>query len=411
MSRGNLEAAWDRGTRTKLAGEICPRRGVICSVRRSDTKSRGIIGGDIRQGLEAMISRLSIRIVEALTAFFAWWGGELLLLTPELMRRWLVRPRDQLHILLDGDALRIGGCQPEGQEGFRFGQGDELPSAARAAIRKGARAILYLPAAQVLRRNIELPMAAVANLQQAASFQVGRVTPFQPEQVCHTTRLIARDRERKVVRVELAVVAHAVLKPALATIESQNISLSAIRVVGDSTEPALDFLPHQPRQLFARRGVGSIRATIMAVGVVLLMLFPFVFAYSIHAKAERLATQLAATATSARHATDLRAKFDARVAGAMYLPDRQHGLRAIEVLDALTRAIPDSTWLFRFELRANKVLLSGFSSDVPELLSRLAAPPFKEPEPTSQVVDAQMVDGRAGQSRFELGVRLEAAQP
>ena|GEM_PF-4555399 len=379
---------------------------------RSDTKFRSIIGDDVRHGLEAMISRLSVRTVEVVTAFLAWWGGELLLLTPELMRRWLVRPRDELDILLDADALRIMGWQSEGgREGFRFGQGDELPSAARAAIRRGDRAVLYLPAAQVLRRIIELPMAAAANLREAASFQVGRVTPFKPEQVCHTTRLIARDRERKMVRIELAVVAHAVLKPVLATIESQSISLSAIRVVGDSTKPPLDFLPHQSGQFFARRGVVSIRAAVMAASVVLLMLLPFVFAYSVHAKAERLATELSATATSARHATDLRAKFDALVAGATYLPDRQHGLRAIEVLDALTRAIPDSSWLIRFELRANKVLLSGFSSDVPELLSRLAAPPFKEPELTSQVVDAQMVDGRAGQSRFDLGVRLEAAQP
>ena len=358
-----------------------------------------------------MISRLSTRIMSVVTAFLAWWGGELLLLTPELMRRWLVRPQDQLHIVVEADALRIMNGQSDGQEGFRFGLGSELPKAARAATLKGKRAVLYLPAAQVLRRIVELPMAAASHLQEAASFQVGRVTPFQPEQVCHTTRLVARDRERQVVRVELAVVAHAVLKPALAAIESQGISLSAIRVVGDSTKPALDFLPHQARQFFARRGVGSIRAAVMSAGVLLLMLFPFVFAYSIHARAERLASELAAAASHARHATDLRATFDARAASAMYLPDRQRGLRAIEVLDALTRAIPDSSWLFRVELRANKLLLSGFSSDVPELLGRLAAPPFRDPELTSQVVNAQTVGGRAGQSRFELGVRLEGAQP
>jgi len=204
------------------AVKIRQRHGVVCNVRRSDTKSEG----NIRQGLEAVASRLSAQIVKVVTAFLAWWGGELLLLTPEWMRRWIARPRDQLHILLDTNALRVTGWQSEGHEGFRFGQGDELPSAVRAAIRKGNCAVLYLPAAQVLRRIIELPGAAVANLQEAASFQVGRVTPFQPEQVCHATRLIARDRERKVVRIELAVVARAVLKPALATIESQGIPVN-----------------------------------------------------------------------------------------------------------------------------------------------------------------------------------------
>src|SRR5262249_16884259 len=99
-------------------------------------------------------------------------------------------------------------------------------------------------------------------------------------------------------------------------------------------------------------------------------------------------------------------ELEAQTAADAFIIAHRRGPRAIEALDALTKALPDDAWVFRMELRPNQVLLAGFSSDVPQLLERLTAAPFSSPELTSPVVHG-VANGR---SRFELRAQIRASE-
>jgi general secretion pathway protein L len=138
-----------------------------------------------------------------------------------------------------------------------------------------------------------------------------------------------------------------------------------------------------------------------------MVLGPLAVVYRTHAQADGLADEVVQAASAAQRAAVLRNEVEARAAAAAFMPKHQRWPRAIEVLDALTKALPDDTWIFRLEMRPGLVMVAGFSSNVPALLERLTASPLATPELTSPVVH-----GVANtKDRFELRVQLKASEP
>lgn len=328
-----------------------------------------------------------------------WWLNELTISVPAPVRRHFSNAQEKIFIRVQGDALQVRTTNVpiENWEAF---DPQEKGSEHKIA------PVLLLPAAMVLRRIVELPSAAVSSMHETVSFQIARITPFEPEQACHVARIVARDRARKTVRTEVAVIPRTVLERMLTDVTARHIRLSAIFVEGDIGRPAFDFLPpyadgsaHLHRRMVSK--------PILVAGIIALLACPFVAAYRMHAAAKALETEAAAAGKVVRRVTAARSQLDALVKAEAFLPEQQHAPQAIETLDALARLIPDSTWLFRLELRTNDVLLSGFTSDLPALLQHLEAAPFSTPELTSPVVN-----GLAnGQSRFDVRAQLRAALP
>ena len=143
---------------------------------------------------------------------------------------------------------------------------------------------------------------------------------------------------------------------------------------------------------------------VLAAGLALMVAGPVAVAYWTHLRAEDLAAQVQAASGTGRRAASLRSEVDARMAAAAFLPARLHGPRAVEVLAALTDALPDDTWLFGLELRRGEAVLAGFSPNVPAVLQRLqSATLFEAPELASPVVHGVS----NGRDRFELRLRLK----
>lgn len=338
----------------------------------------------------------------------AWWLGELCALVPTRLRELLVGDEHDFHVQVHGNVIHIEGGVGS-SEGWNLPlEGDaDLPSTLQAQLRGGGGAVLVLPAAAVLRRTVELPLAASSELCSATSFLVERLTPFRLEQACHTARLLARDKARKLVRAEMAVVPRQMLEGLLAALAARGIPLSAVRIEGDTSKPPLDFMPRQQgRSRFHWRAREAWRP-VFASGLTLMAAGPLAVAYRTHAEADALAAEVANAANAGERAAALRKEVEARAAAEAFIFRRERGPRAVEVLDALTKSLPDDTWVFGMELRPGQAVLAGFSSDVPALLERLTVAPFTTPELTSPVMH-----GLAnGKSRFELHVQLRTSEP
>jgi general secretion pathway protein L len=329
--------------------------------------------------------------------FVRWWGNELLLSIPPGVRRHLLRQHEPFSVRVQDDGIQIRSLEdPAGSW--------RLLSDTQSDLRfKIDSAALLLSSQLVLRRAVELPHAAADTLQETTSFQIGRITPFALQDVYHVARLTSRDRKKKNVRVEVAVVPRTVLEQLLVQVEAGGIQPSAILVDGDIAQPPFDFLPALGERV-EQSGAAPWRLAIIA-SLIFVLAFPFVAAYRIHTVAQASIAEATAAAKIARKASALQNQLDTLIASRSFLPDRLKGPRAIETLDALSRLIPDSAWLFRLEIRPEEATISGFSSDLPALLQQLAAAPFAAPELTSPVVQ-----GRTGdQTRFDIRVRYRGS--
>jgi general secretion pathway protein L len=336
-----------------------------------------------------------------------WWLGEIGGFVPAWLREFLWADEHALRVEVRGDLLHIEDAGAEQAWDLSREDDADLPSSLEARLREGGGAVLVLPAAKVLRRTVELPLAAASELHAATSFLVERLTPFRLEQTCHAARPIARDKARKLVRAEMVVAPRQVLEGALSALAARGIHVSVVNIEGDTGRPPFDLIPRQSSRSRFRWTAREAWRPVLAAGLALLIIGPLTVAYRTHAEANALAAEVAEAAKVGTKAAALRARFEARATADRFISTQQGAPRAIEVLDALTKTLPDGTWVFRMDLRRGQVTLAGFSSDVPDVLQRLAAAPFTAPELTSPVVH-----GVAGsKSRFELRVRLKAAGP
>jgi general secretion pathway protein L len=254
-------------------------------------------------------------------------------------------------------------------------------------------------------REIEMPIAALSELHSAAAFFVERVTPFNGENACHVARLISKDRKSRLARVELAVMPRAHLQAVRSAVEECGGHLAGLSMDGDKGMPPLNFIPPNERTARSISSFSDLWKPILFAGIAVFAVGPSAVAYMIHLNAQRLANEAASIRSESASLLKYRSEFAARVAAAAFPLALQKGPYPIEVVDALTKAAPDDTWIFRLELVPGELRLAGFSKDVPRFLEHLSSKPFTAPELIAPVVH----DASGRQSRFEIKVIVPEA--
>ncbi|MGI9335836.1 MAG: PilN domain-containing protein, partial [Gammaproteobacteria bacterium] len=122
-----------------------------------------------------------------------------------------------------------------------------------------------------------------------------------------------------------------------------------------------------------------------------------------------LDTALERAKSGAEVAQGLRAQID-RLRGASDFLAQHAAQRpaTVAVLDELSAALPDSTWLFRFEIKKKQVRLQGTSGSASALIGILEeSPRFEGASFSSPVVR----EGSSGKERFNLTASLLARAP
>lgn len=348
-------------------------------------------------GLDVVARRSTDFVRDALR----WWFGELSDLLPVRLTSFFAGDGAKLLVRVHDRFIRVECADTSDNWELPFEGAGDVPASLRALLQGGAGVVVLLPARIILRREVELPLAAASELVAATSFLIDRQTPFRTEQTYHSARLLSRDRARKLLRAELIVAPRARVDDLVAALAARRIPVSSIRMEGEGGKD-LDFRPKENgAHLPARRKEAW--KPVLAAGLALLIAGPLLVGYRIHYEARALAAELAVAEESGGEAAALRSEIDARAAEQTFLPKRQRSLRAIEVLDALTNALADDSWLFSMELRPGQAVLAGFSSNIPELIERLTKSPFSAPELTAPVVNGLT----RGKSRFELRVQVK----
>ncbi len=372
-----------------------------------------------------------------LTGFAQWWFAELAPLVPRATRAAARRRRMRPALMFETDAATL--WQPVAQAGeismqptARIPLGPDAGSAAaagRAALDSlerrvyggaagAARIVIALPARQTLRRVLTLPAALEENLRQALGYDLDRHTPFKADELYFDAVVVGRDAARGEISVDLAAARRGVVDQALQQAESWGADVVAI--VPDAPDALavsrLNLLPESRRpgaegwrrwqlwlSVFVLAAVGSV-----ALALPLWQKRGYVIALNRVANDAR---------TQAAVSEGLRAELDRLTGDYNFALERKFAYpSALQVLDEITKLLPDDTWLTQMEVKTmargkeiqRELLLRGESGNAGRLIGLFEeSKVFTQAAPRSPTTKFQPGPGEI----FDLAAQLRPLPP
>lgn len=349
----------------------------------------------------------SLRLHLARTPLPAWsrkvaeaWRASL----PPALRPLFQADGGQLRLRREDGRLQVAFADADGERVL-----GELPESAAADLaarldEQQARAWLVLPANAVLRRTLSLPSAALPRLRDVLAHEIDRQTPFTPAQVSYEGRVLAHPPAGQPVPVELVVLPRARLDAELQAIGPLAGLLAGIDVAdAEGRALGLNLLPpaQRPRGSDPVRRLNGMLAGVAALALLLAM------ALVLHNRAsalDALRAEVETATAEVRPARLARNQLVAKTAAANFLATRRaQRPTMLEVLDDLTRRIPDDTSIDKLAINEGKVVLVGQSRAAPALVGLLQDSPLLAEPALSGAVQA---DPRSGRDRFTLAARV-----
>jgi general secretion pathway protein L len=319
--------------------------------------------------------------------FWTWWTTRLTECLPSGLRAWLAGDARLPVIDLSGGALNLWSASnlktPQQRFAVDFDKANN-PSQLAAMLRplaalKGGL-IVAAGEANCLRRELTLPLAAQANLRQTISYDLDRLTPFASDQVLFDAQVKSVDHSRRQLTVQFV----ASPKSAVSTLlqACKEAGLTVARVVPSATQ-ANDWA-----RLAAPGSVASKRPWFRRAWPWCLAIFIALLALSLlfplWQKRQRvIATHdLVVTAQKDATAAELTQR-DVVLRSTQYntlLAKRHSTPLAIQLLDEVTRKVPDDTWVQNFELRTTKqareLMLVGDTNSSSKIISWFEGSPL-----------------------------------
>lgn len=322
--------------------------------------------------------------MSALRDFLSWWGRHLLELLPGRVARRDTRLRDALVAQwrhdtappgpgsgLDIAVRRRGREEPLG----RFALDDAGIRAMRSAFQARARpAVLALrpPPGALLEREVVLPLAAERDVARVLGYEMDRFTPFAAAELFWTWSVERADRAGGRLHLRVSLVPKAAVATAVEALGRAGMAPAFLEDASAGGTPRV--LPLRPVPSGAgrwRRAATVLAGAACAALAVAVTATPFV---QQSLEVREVEARIAALRPQADRAEALRRQAAAaRAGGDLLAAQRARVGDALEVLAALTRALPDDTFLTDFALRSRTASLSGQSAAAARLIAILSA--------------------------------------
>lgn len=346
--------------------------------------------------------------------FLAWWRGELAGMLPGGLRRRLAGRRQTLRLTPAGDTLRIARRDGDREELLATvdlaspDAGARVTAALHGYDPASTRIQVAVPEEKVLIKQVQMPLAAEENLREVLGFEMQRQTPFRAEQVLYNFRVLARRPGSQQLDVEMSVVPRAVVESVLGPLKSWGLIHAPDQGrSGDEGQNGgvFAFVADSSGQTRA----GRLRRLLVAANAVLLVTVIAVPFVQQREYLDELRTRLEAARAAAATAGELQQRIDDHRARARYLFARKTGSPAVvELMEELSRRLPDDTWLFRAELRDGTVHLQGTSGRASALIAGLEDSRLLE---NVRFASPVTQDGASGRERFHVSATVAAPRP
>ena len=345
--------------------------------------------------------------------FFTWWLGELAACVPAGLRARLSGSRHQIAVDYREREVELHYRGRNGWRGLgKVAIDPDAPAAGRVACasalrgirRSSAEIVLRLSPDKLLRRRVELPLAAIENLREVLGFEMDRLTPFKTADAAYDYRVVSTDREAQRVTVDLAVAPLALVDGAARVAAALDLSPDRVDVsTGSEPDEGRFNLLRAP----AENGGGFLRRLNIALSVLFCLLVAAAALWPLHREQEELAAleaRLEQGRTAAAAAEALRTRLAKELDRKSFLAQRRQATPlAVAVLRDLTERLADDSWLVQLHMGSGQLALSGYAPAAAALV-----PVLEDSDLLSDVRFGSpvMPDARLGRERFNLSAKV-----
>jgi general secretion pathway protein L len=349
--------------------------------------------------------KLDTKINLDMDQFLRWWGGELAFLIPAPLRKLLGAGRTQL-VLTRSDGILFAALASEA--GVRsLGQWtlDEAGPGLREQLYaaepdlEDAELILALSPEQSLVKTFKLPAVAEENLQQVATFELDKLTPFKATQVYFDLRILERLPDSKQIRVELALAPRPKLDLLLDELAALGFRPERVDVTVGAAELNYDLLPDKFRTPKSKLPKFAAIASALLLGLLLLTALGLPILKS-RKMVDTLQREVKAATKTAQEVQTLREDAEKLANENGFLAQKKRQEPAmVDMLEELTKVIPDQTSLNGLQYRERKVIIQGLSPTASSLIEQIEASPYFK---NTSFVSPVTKDISNGQERFQI---------
>jgi general secretion pathway protein L len=309
--------------------------------------------------------------------FFRWWFTQLRELLPwsgdEQNGPWL-------EVTLDSERVRARSSE-RGEQllmDVARAQGsvvrDQLGSIAATLDPARVRPRIWLDAKEVLTRDVELPMAAEENLREVMSFEMARKTPFRAADVHFDAIVTERNAAQGLLTLRVHVVPKRVLDPLLSAFADWSLDGIAAGAEAHTAQRREQAVFAFQGRSFRRQSFTGLNLGLAGAALALAIVCVWIPIKDQQDTLDRLHSQAQRAGTEAAQAMALRDELDAvQSANGFLSAAREHHAPKVQVIEALSRALPDNTFLTRLQIKGDQVNLHGSSGAASELIAILEA--------------------------------------
>ncbi len=371
-----------------------------------------------------------------LAGFWRWWIGQLAGFVPSSLSNTLERRRMRPVLVFEAqEAILWQPALARGRPTMKrtaaiplTGEPAAVASAGRSAllpsirgkyggVRGAGRApgvIVALSPRDVLRKSVRLPAAVEENLRQALAYDLDRHTPFKPDELYFDAVVVGRDPVRNEILVDLASALRTAIDPAIKQANAWGITVLAVVPDGpaQAASSQLNLLPPdaRPAQSAWQRWQMWLSLALLVILAVAAILIPLwqkrESAIALNALAEQARSQAAVSEA-------LRQDLQAKAEDYNFALMRKYAFPStVQVIDEVSRLLPDDTWLTQFELKSvargkdtqREVLLRGETANAGRLIGVFEESQFfAQAAPRSPTTKIQPGPGEI----FDLGAQLK----
>jgi len=334
----------------------------------------------VQRSLKPLRIRYADPLLGRLRSFWRWWSGELIELLPEKLQKAIAHRQQRLYVEVDKDTLLLSlGNHAAQREVLRLPF--DMPDAEDSDIpREVQQTILLVPDDKVLARRITLPAAAEENLREVLGFEMDLHTPFEAAEVYYDYTIVGRDSSRQQLTVDLVYAPREAVDALVDDASSLGIRTDIVtcRRRDNANLQPVNLLPQELRRTrrFDVKSLNLALTALLAVLLVAAITIPIVQKNRAIAAVE---AQVQVAATEAREGAELRQDLEKMAEASQFLVQKKASdLMIVELIDEISRILPDHTWVARVDLSGNELQIQGQSSSASSLISIVESSPWFE---------------------------------
>jgi general secretion pathway protein L len=333
---------------------------------------------NVQRSLQPLRIRYADPLIGRLRSFWRWWSGELYELLPENLQKAIEQRQQKLYIEVDNEKLLLSLGNHVAQREILRLELDTADAEDADIPREVQQTILLLPDDSVLARRVRLPAAAEENLREVLGFEMDLHTPFDASEVYYDYTVVGRDSARQQLTVDLVYAprdAVDALVDGSSNLGMKTDIVTCRRRDNNNLQP-VNLLPLERRRA-KRIDVRSVNLALTALLAVLLVAAVTIPIVQKNRAIEAMEAQVQTAAAIAREGSQLRQNLEKMADASRFLVEKKAtDVLAVELIDEVSRILPDHTWITRLNLSETELQIQGQSSASASLIAAIELSPF-----------------------------------